>query len=128
MTQSSFTQLTCDLFSLPPAFSEVPTDPDYAIQLMSERLARGLPVRPPPRRRKRDAATKFGKSAASLLSPSSSSLSLNMSEQDRESNNDDDQASKGERRDWVRDTVAAVDTGKSWIGDGVQLVKGIKVG
>lgn len=108
-------------------FSEVPTDLDYAMQLMSERIARGLPVRPPRRRRKRDVAGKFGNSAVSLLSPNASSLSLNVTERDEMNDDDDDERTTKEGRDWVRDAVKAVDTGKSWIGDGMKLVKDIKV-
>lgn len=36
--------------SIPPAFVDVPTDADYAMQLITERVAAGLDVRPPKRK------------------------------------------------------------------------------
>lgn len=95
---------------------------------MSERVARGLPVRPLPRHRKRAAVAKFGKSAVSLLSPNASSLSLDASYNNEGSENNHEQDDENERRDWVRDAVKAVDTSKSWVKDGVNLVKDIRVG
>ncbi|KAF8898755.1 hypothetical protein BD779DRAFT_1795370 [Infundibulicybe gibba] len=43
---------------LPPIFHDVPTDADYAMELISKRVAAGLDVRPPRNRRKRHTRAK----------------------------------------------------------------------
>ena len=41
------------LRSIPPPLSSVPTDAEYAMELISQRVARGLPVRPKRRKGRR---------------------------------------------------------------------------
>lgn len=43
-------------FSFPPAFADVPTDAEYAMELISQRVAAGLDVRPArlPKAKRRD--------------------------------------------------------------------------
>lgn len=103
----------------------MPTDTDYAMHLMAERVACGLPVRPTPRHRKRAVVGAFGRSAVSLVSPNASTLSLGTTSENLAGgsrNVDQDEVRDGSR-DWVRDAVKAVDTGKAWWGDGVKLMK-----
>jgi len=46
-------QVLAKMGRLPPMFSDVPTDADYAMELISQRVAAGLPVQPKPSAKKR---------------------------------------------------------------------------
>ncbi|EIN13757.1 hypothetical protein PUNSTDRAFT_140224 [Punctularia strigosozonata HHB-11173 SS5] len=117
---------------LPPPFSNVPTDADYAMELMAERVANGLDVRPSLKTRRRRNAAKRKSTTASTSSLSLSSLS-DMSQgqpgEDQEGDQDDEEPLNDESRrpkDWVRTAVNMFSTSKAWVNEGQHIVQGLR--
>jgi hypothetical protein len=97
----------------------VPTDTDYAMDLIARRVAAGLDVKPSvksSRLRRR----LLGKRRKSTLG----------SDADTVTTVDDDSTVAGDEPksgDWVRGAVKAANVSKAWISDGLQYAKNIKV-
>lgn len=90
------------------------------MELMSERVAKGLDVKPAKRMRR-----KPGKSTSqiSLLSSAGdSTLSLLPDDDETET-----ETGSSKSKDWVRAAVNVASTGKTWVDDGRRLVKGMQV-
>jgi hypothetical protein len=120
------------LARLPPPLWNVPTDTDYAMELMAERVAKGLDVRPSSKVRRKRRIAKGHKAG----SPSASSLSLatpgNRSQvrlgEDNDSDEDDQEPPQGRRRkrDWVKTAVKAAAASRAWVDEGKQLVRSFR--
>ncbi|KAF8213060.1 hypothetical protein K438DRAFT_1803338 [Mycena galopus ATCC 62051] len=92
---------------LPPAFADVPTDAEYAMELISQRVAAGLPIRPvrPPRTKARDKKKRDGDGEGK-----NAAAQLNVEEKDKEV-------------DWKRWGERAA-VGMSWVEDGKRIFTG----
>jgi hypothetical protein len=108
--------------SIPPLLWDVPTDTDYAMQLMADRVAKGQDLKPSKRSRKMRQAA--GKRSGQLLD----SLGLRKSDNDdaelEESNLDSPPTGRSK---WMRDAINVAKTTKVLAQEGYSLAKQIKV-
>ncbi|KAH7910943.1 hypothetical protein BJ138DRAFT_1151815 [Hygrophoropsis aurantiaca] len=96
-----------DRARLPPAFSDAPTDADYAMELISQRVANGLDVLPSSTKQPYRVRSPTG--SDSIAEPSISST------------NDTSSSATGSGVDWKK-WGERVAVGKSWIEDGKKVL------
>jgi hypothetical protein len=99
----------------------VPTDTDYAMDLIAQRVAAGQDVKPSARigRRRRLLGSKTPRQG--MITPTgagSDAYDLGSTQ---------DEADKGNENDWVRSAVKAASSSRAWMNEGVRIVQDIKV-
>ncbi|KAH7930950.1 hypothetical protein BV22DRAFT_999354 [Leucogyrophana mollusca] len=101
-----------DRARLPPAFADAPTDADYAMELISQRVANGLDVLPSAAQHSRDRSQSNPQSVANL-----STTSFSVTQEDPPSST----AGGSSGVDWKK-WGGRVALGKSWIEDGKRVL------
>jgi hypothetical protein len=108
---------------VPPLFFNVPTDTDYATELIAQRVAAGLDVKPSvqsKRVRSRLLSRRRNSGPAFEDSPGTSSQS------DVTVATNAFGADEPKGNDWVKDAYKVANTGKAWMSEGLRFAQSIK--
>jgi len=108
---------------VPPPFFNVPTDTDYATELIAQRVAAGLDVKPSAQSKRLRSRLLSNRNKNTSTMDTGSDLS-SQSDGTITTDSFDPEDSKG--KDWVKDAYKVANTGKTWMNEGLRFAQSIK--